>query len=122
MSCIEGNHHLFTAMNILGFVDNIVPPKKTKKKLKTPDLSEKICIIQEQNLEVVTLLEKNISEQILSGVKISRKFIQDKNILITSDWSDWFQKICCELEEKCDYMTMVQMRSDKYCNKGTKKV
>ena len=92
MSCIEGNHQMYTALNILEIITTKLPIQLEEKD-PPPEISEDTCIMKTQNVEVVTLLPHRIQDQIAAGKTISNNFIADKHTLIVAAWSDWFIKI-----------------------------
>ena len=92
MSCIEGNHRMYTALNILEIITTKLPIQLEDKD-PPPEISEDTCIMKTQNVEVVTLLPHTIQDQIATGKTISENFIADKHTLIVAAWSDWFIKI-----------------------------
>ena len=92
MSCIEGNHQMYTALNILEIITTKLPIQLEDKD-PPPEISEDTCIMKTQNVEVVTLLPHLIQDQIAAGKTISKNFIADKHTLIVAAWSDWFIKI-----------------------------
>ena len=69
-SCIEGNHRLYTALKALGIIKDVLPIKEdTENELK--EVSESACILKSQSIEVVTLFEPSLLQQITKA-KISK--------------------------------------------------
>ena len=95
MSCIEGNHRMYTALNILEIIKRKLPIQLEDED-PPQEISEDTCIMKPQSVEVVTLLPHSIQDQIEEGKTIAKKFIGDKQTLIVDDWCDWFVKIVDE--------------------------
>ena len=71
MSCIEGNHRMYTALNIPEIIKTRLPIQLEAEN-PPQEISEDTCIMKPQSVEVVTFLPHSIEDQSEEGKTIAK--------------------------------------------------
>ena len=121
MSCIEGNHRLYAALRQLGMVNGIICD--SDRSTSTPaSINPNAAIMQDQLIDIISFRDGTIGEQVADGIKISKKFISDKNTFIPSGWSEYVLSKIEYIKQHATYDTLVDLRYAPYCDKADSQV
>ena len=118
MSCIEGNHRLYTAMSTLIGIENSFPLVNNADFKTDIRIPNNCSILRPHDMHIITFPFPNKKYKqkklIKSGKYMSRKCMKNQETKISGKWDEYMRRTSQRLETISTFETCIDMRKYEY--------
>ena len=124
MSCIEGNHRMYTAISSLMGITDRFPLNKEKDFNTNRILPENCSILKHQDMHIVTFIYRkeetfNFKSLIEKAQSMSRKYTKSMDTKINGNWDEYMRITSQKLKDLKIFTRNSDMRKHEYVKKKT---
>ena len=123
MSCIKGNHRMYTATSLLMNINESFPLHEENDYIKRYEIKDECCIKLKQDMNIISIPYHNFSlKNIIEKARVvSKIFMRSQDTKITSTWDEYMRKTSEKLTHTSVLETNMDMRKHEYMEKKKQK-